>query len=115
MGLAGCWRKGLILFHARPPSVLAIVVAGHLEGAFIHLEVACGGEPGASVVDGVDHLGELVVMLAPYHESDAVFAGIGSANVDEDGHTVGVLRLIYVDDGASDGAGLTNVRARVVP
>lgn len=103
------------LLHPCPPSVVTSVVAVHLEGALVHFEVAGDREPGIAVVNRVDHLGELVVMLAPYHESDAVFAGVGGANVDENGHAIGIFRLVCVNHGAGDGAGFADVVTDVVP
>ena len=67
------------------------------------------------MVDRIDHLREIVVMLGPYNEGDAVVAGVGGANIDENGHAVGIGGLVYVNHRAGDSAGLADMIAGVIP
>ena len=89
------WVVGetVTLSYPSPPGVVAAVIAVHLEGAFVYFEVAGDGEPGVAMVNCVDHLCEIVVMLSPYDKRDAVIVGVGGANIDENGHAVGIFRL----------------------
>ena len=111
------WVVGetVTLSYPSPPGVVAAVIAVHLEGAFIHFEVAGDGEPGVAMVNCVDHLCEIVVMLSPYDKRDAVIVGVGGANIDENGHAVGIFRLVYVNHRAGDSAGLADMVAGVIP
>lgn len=111
------WVVGetVTLSYPSPPGVIAAVVAVHLKGPFVHVEVAGDGEPGAAVVDRIDHLREIVVMLSPYDKRDAVIVGVGGANIDENGHAVGIFRLVYVNHRAGDSAGLADMVAGVIP
>ena len=54
-------------------------------------------------------------MLSPHNECDAVIAGVDGSDVDENGHAVGIFRLVYVNYGAGDGAGFADAVADVLP